>query len=620
MYQMKNGILFRDEKPVFALGQSYYPSYHPQKVPFLPEDDRIAEMEKDLRGMKEAGFHLVRMAALGDVRLEAGEVKVQFDLPDAFCRMCESLDLASMVRLQGYSMNLRGFEDGDMVSAQGETMPFHWGWFIRSCLNHPGIYEDNEKGTVASAAHFADFPSVVSFQIYNEPAYPHEGFYDYHPATVAAYRVWLAEKGLAAEDPPTERPAAGMDPMPWVRFRMFLMERMTRFMCDMSDRAHEGYAGAETLTCHMSCPVTPGAAVRGEDYFDTAKGMDILGITSYLPHRGPSFHQAGLQLAMSESAAALYGKHTWIIEYNARTGMPPAEWERETYAAIGQGIKGILYYQWRADYPFADGPEPEGFGMLYNDGRRTAMFDTAVAMNRLIGRLGEEIVTARKARSGVAILYSHHQNAYTDATDNGDIANVRHCHEESILSLRALYTLLSQRSLPVDFLRAEDLQANPLDARTLLIPTVRGLPEAELDQIEAFSRSGGAVYAFQRDLMAFVPFVRNEVSVLHGVLIEQYDLGTLLEVARVTPPASVSGHSCVDARILHGDGYALCVLTNYDPLERKIENAVLQVHGVPYGTATAFALGLPEEGLPLAVEGGKVILPTLHYGAIIRLS
>lgn len=41
----------------------------------------------------------------------------------------------------------------------------------------------------------------------------------------------------------------------------------------------------------MSCPLVPGATVRGEDYYTTAQGMDILGITCYLVNRGPAFHQ-----------------------------------------------------------------------------------------------------------------------------------------------------------------------------------------------------------------------------------------------------------------------------------------------------------------------------------------
>ena len=407
-YAIINGILHHDGKPQFALGQSYYPSYHEQKVPVLEGQDRIGEMKKDLRLMKDAGFNIVRMAALGQVKMAEGDVNVQFDLPDAFCRECEAQDMASMIRLQGYSMNLRHFDDATMLNEKGEKMPFQWGWFVRNSLNHPGIYEDNVHGTVESARHFSHFKSVVSFQIYNEPAYPTEGFYDYHPDTIRRFAQWCAQNGLPAYEAPRRRPAAGEDPKPWVYWRLFQQERLNDFICDMGRQAKKGYAAPANLTCHMSCPVVPGAAIRGEDYFTTAEEMDILGITAYIVNRGPSFHLATMVLDACESAAATFDKRAWLIEYNARTDMPPQEWARETYAAVGRGFKGIMYYQWRADYPFADGPEPEGFGMLFNDGRKSSCYEIGIAMNRLITRLSSELAGMRKLRNGVGILYSNH--------------------------------------------------------------------------------------------------------------------------------------------------------------------------------------------------------------------
>jgi hypothetical protein len=490
-YSIVNGVLHHDGKPQFALGQSYYPSYHQQKVPVLESGDRIGEMLRDLRMMKEAGFNIVRMAALGQVETDGDDVRVRFDLPDAFCRECEKQDLAAMIRLQGYSMNLRGFDDATMLKEKGEKMPFNWGWFVRNSLNHPGIYEDNVRGTVESARHFADFPAVTSFQIYNEPAYPTEGFYDYHPYTLERFAKWCRDKGLPAFEAPRRRPVAGEDAAPWTYWRLFQQERLNEFLCDMGRRAREGYAAPANLTCHMGCPVTPGAAIRGEDYFATAEGMDILGITAYTVNRGPSFHQASMVLDACESAAATFDKRAWLIEYNARTDMPPQEWPRETYAAVGRGFKGILYYQWRADYPFADGPEPEGFGMLFNDGRKASSYDIGIATNRMLTKLSTQLATMEKLRDGVGILYSNYANARSDATDNGAAYAVSECHERSILAMRRCYTLLNRRGLTVDFARACDLERNPLGIRVLLLPFAEGLSGEELDRIEAFEKAGG---------------------------------------------------------------------------------------------------------------------------------
>ena len=83
MYQLKNGILHRANRKIFALGQSYYPSFHPLKHPVPPDQDRVGEMKKDFADMAAAGFELVRLAAVGRVRRDNGKIVVDFPLPDA---------------------------------------------------------------------------------------------------------------------------------------------------------------------------------------------------------------------------------------------------------------------------------------------------------------------------------------------------------------------------------------------------------------------------------------------------------------------------------------------------------------------------------------------------------
>lgn len=40
-YTIRKGVLYHDGRAQIALGQSYYPSYHPQKVPVPPTGDRL---------------------------------------------------------------------------------------------------------------------------------------------------------------------------------------------------------------------------------------------------------------------------------------------------------------------------------------------------------------------------------------------------------------------------------------------------------------------------------------------------------------------------------------------------------------------------------------------------
>lgn len=626
MYKLENGILYHHGQPQIALGQSYYPSYHVQKVPVPPEGDRIGEMRQDMAEMRQAGFNLCRIAALGDVEWDGeGPVQVDFPLPDAFCEICDESDMAAMVRLQGYSMNLRKFDDATMLNAAGEKMPFHWSWFVRNSLSHPGIYEDNVQGTIASAAHFEKYPSVVSFQIYNEPAYPHQGFYDYHPYAIAAWREWLVAEGHMVQElakdinPPRERPKAQESPEMWILWREFHRNRLNEYLCEMGDKAKEGYAVPENLTCHMGVPFSPGNAVRGQDYFQTAEGMDILGITHYVPCRGPEYHQACLVLDGAESAAALFGKHAWLIEYNARTNMPPMEWERETYAALGRGFKGILYYQWRADYPYPGSPEPEGFGLLFNDKRKAPIYDTAIAMNKLINSLSSLFAQGEKMRSGLGILYSNYANAYFDAKDNIECDGAVDSHDRYILALRAAYRSLNAQGAVVDSIRAQDLAKNPLGIKVLVLPMVEGLSKEELEQVEAFKANEGKVYLYNNILDCFSAYAPSTERRLHGIVYDEYDALSFLKKEQVLIPAMVKNAPFCDARLLVGPEKDVVCLCNYDPLEGAVTEGILTLAGKEYSQGMFYTVQ-NQEGTKLAVENQQVKLPAFQAGAVLVLS
>ena len=174
MYQINGSILHKDGKKIFALGESYYPSFHPCKFPVKPEDDRIGEMIKDLKMMAEAGFNHVRFAALGTLSYDRESNTVTLDAPfvDAMTEEAQKNDLSVSVRLQGFSVNLRGFTDAEMIDEHGNVPDYVWSDFVRSTPNHPGILEDNFVHGRDTAKHFAKFSNVVGYQIYNEPKYP----------------------------------------------------------------------------------------------------------------------------------------------------------------------------------------------------------------------------------------------------------------------------------------------------------------------------------------------------------------------------------------------------------------------------------------------------------------
>lgn len=614
-YQLKNGVLFRDGAPVIALGQSYYPSFHQAKYPVPPEGDRVGVMKQDFQAMREAGFNFVRVAALGDVFLRGEKIHVETPFADQMVRELQAQNLAASVRLQGYVMNLHGYEDYLMRNERDEPMEKNWAAFMQSSLFHEGVMRDNRLASQALARHFEALPGVVSYQIYNEPHYPYNGVFDYHPATLAAYRAWERSQGLPEEDPPRRRPLPGEDPEPWIRWRQFNMDALSGFLNATAAAVKEAAPDKETYTCMTAAPAENAASSLGVDYFANGEGMDAVGITNYICQEGADWYAASYTIQMAECAAALQGRHAWTIEVDARMLMPGRKTHEETYTLLGSGHKGIVYYEWRGDYPDKGTPLPDNCGFITHDGKKAAHYDRSVQMLAFVNRHSTLLASAEKARDGVALLWSGHATAWADAQMNDSGINL-FVHQ----SLQA-YRELVRQDATADVVRAKDLAENRLGVRILFVPCVKKwLSGEEIAQIDAFSAAGGRVYCLKQEGgfgsttpcgwwgwdVQVLPVVSHE---FRGAL----EVEDALEEAGFSPEVRVSSRHLKHG-LLAGDGYRLAIFTNTDPARRDVQNARVTLK-VPCIRAR-FLTADGETDLP----GGSVIdLPAVREGGVLHL-
>ena len=616
MYELKNGVLYQDGKPIIAMGQSYYPSFHEAKYPAPPSGDRVGLMKKDIRLMREVGFQFLRVAAIGQVRLENDQVVVDTPFVDEMLKEAHQAGMATSVRLQGYVMNLRGYTDYLMRNQNDEPMRLDWSAFMQSSLYHAGILQDNKDATQALARHFQTIPGVLSYQIYNEPHYPYNGLFDYHPATLAAYQAWRRDRGLPPEDPPRRRPTENESPEPWIQWRLFNMHAMSKFLNDSAAAAKEAAPDKETYTCITSAPINSGVMDAGINYFDNGEGMDQVGITSYLHQEGADYYNAALQYAMTESAAALNGKHAWDIEIDARTHMPARKGPEETYNLLGAGFKGIVYYEWRGDYADEKTPLPDNCGFIFNDGRKTEHYDRSVAMVRFVNRYSSLFAAAEKMRTGVAMLYSEYAIASADAFKSPEGEN------EFILQMKQMYRELRRSQIPADFVCARHLKENVLGVKYLFIPCKRtSLSEEEQAQIDAFEAAGGQAYFLnpKSGMGGSVPYGwwRWNVERLNGTTSEfrsRLELEDVLEQCGIVPPVHVSSRH-LQAGLLRGENYTLAVFNNIDPAHRNVAGAAVTLQ-TPCSRARFVSI---DQDVTLPCENGVILLPEVVEGGVLIL-
>lgn len=614
MYKLINGILKKDGEAVFGIGSHYYASYHPLKVPVPEWGDRAAEMKKDLGDMKAAQINIVRIAALGKIWEDTDGARGEFPLGEQIAGTLAALDMALMVRLNGYDSGLHSYPDEKMQDENGRDVPCEWFQFIRNCLNHSGVTRDNCTVTRLGAQAFSRYENLVGFQIFNEPAYPNFGFYDYNVHTVAAYRKWLSERTGLSEaaarqvEPPRRRPTYEEDVQAWVDWRLFQTERMNDYLADLSDCAKAAVPQAETFTCMTCCPVQTGSSMRGTDYFRIAERMDMVGITMYLNPLGVFYSELSRVLDYAESAAACFSKHAWLIEYNARTDLTPREFEVETYAALGSGFKGIMYYQWRADYVYDGSPEPNGFGMVYNDGTKTKKYGAAMKMHRMLARHGGRLVRQERRKEGLAILFSEHMNAYYDACCNGDLKNSWSGKEENILNSMAVYRRFKKLFISPVAVRAKELGNLPFEVRTLIIGADKGLSKDEESALRRFRDGGGKIFVYDRYLCAYRT----------GEDDRWYSEEDILSLSGISAAAYVE-EAGVDVRCLSGENEHAFVLVDYAENTAPRKNLRVYLGKGQTCGRFLFVSGDEERVLPVqnADEKRCVVIPELENGGIL---
>lgn len=609
-YCLKNGILYIDGEAVFGIGSHYYPSYHPKKVPVPESGDRFGEMKKDFAEMQKAHVNIVRTAAIGKFEREGERINASFPLGDSIAKELEKRKIALAVRLNGYDNGLNEYSDEKMLDENGEPIRNAWSQFITNSVCHKGAKADNKTVTEIGAEFFGKYKNVVGFQIFNEPAFPCHGFYDYNESAVNAYREERGKNGAKEADcePPRRRPVYTESPENWIRWRLFNAEKFNDYLNFLAAAAKNKKPSAETFTCMTCCPVQIGSSMRGADFFRVAEKMDIVGITLYLDCKGAFYYEHARVMDYAESAAASFGKHFWLIEYNARTDMSPREFEAETYAAIGSGAKGIMYYQWRGDYVFGDSPEPDGFGMVYNDRRPTEKYDSAMKMHDMLYRLSGRIVKKERVRQGIGILHSEHANAYFDAICNGSNKAAWSGKEDNIFSVMGVYRKFKREFVSLFAVRSQELNALPFSLGALIVPEEEGLSEGEKTAIEIFEKNGGKTFYYDKYLDSFKP------ADFEKRWYEAYEIADTYGRKIAT-----TGDKKVDLKFLEDEYEYAIVAIDFAEEARTIEGLEIRLCAETGGENCLFVCGKRETSLPVVScgEDKKIVIPEFVNGGVI---
>lgn len=621
-YKIKKGILYQDGKKTYVLGQSYYPSFNPTKYPVPPEGDRVGEMKKDIKMMGEMGFNHIRFAALGDTRLEGETLVVDTPFIDEMVQEAEKRDISVSVRQQGFAVNLRGFQDVDLVDWNGNTPVYRWADFIRTRLFHEGLLEDNRTYAKGVAEHFAAFPNMVGYQIYNEPHYPVYEIFDYSEDAIREYRRWLVEKGeMTEEEAKDYQPPKGrkeQEPRMWALWRLFARDGITSFLNNASDASMEG-ADLPTYTCFTVAGVTKRTVYHGCDLFANGRSMGIVGYTCYVHACGANAPMLSLQVDTAQCAAELGGTESWCIELDSRTYIPPSIYTRGVYTVLGSGCKGIVFYQWRGDYPAPGVPFPNSCGLLNYDGTKTANFENARKVNQFILAHNDLLMNARRAHEGVGMLHSDYATFMCDAVENADKLRADEGFMNRHLSLFAkTYRELRETGVSVSIVDEQGLRENLFGIKVLLLPSMQLLSPKEQEAVQEFRQKGGKVYYMEGTQHFTGEFGYRELEdekrgYVETVFWPLYTPRDILTAEGITPKLSAQTPQ-ISVQTLVGEDFTLGVVTQTSVCQK--EQDVHLVVNVPFKTASFSDIEGEKE---VEVCGNEIIVKNVTDGGILIL-
>ena len=367
------------------------------------------DWHRDLEMIKDTGFNLIRIrvgmdsaldeiAGLLDIAHDFG-LKVEFGfatfyVPDWF--------------VEKYPDSKTVLADGDLIPR--DPLDYRW---PRACIHHPEYRRLRDQIIDACAKSFKDHPSVVAWDIHNEPSL--RSCYCDH--TLAVYRKTLKDEFRGIEDlnrlfdtaftsfqetmPPKSRNENGNA---WRHWRTFLTTQLSEFLNEGRDII-KGHVADAVTTYNLTNPFQIGKSAQ--DWWNV-RNYELLSLSHYC---GSSANTTGRAFKLELMKALDPTKEVWIAEFQ---GGPFREFNLypgkalalELAAALSHGVKGVIFYRWE---PLLSGPEPWVNGMTEVDNYDT---ERRLTLKKAIAELREfenilDYGESRKARVGIFIDREH---------------------------------------------------------------------------------------------------------------------------------------------------------------------------------------------------------------------
>ena len=438
----------------YQFGVDYYPEHWPKE-----------RWPIDARMMREMGIQIVRMAEFSWQKFEPSEGDFHFEDLD------EAIDVLAAEGIDVILGTPTAAPPAWIIEQNPEIQPITWkneqrffGGRHHDCQANPAYRAHIRRYVTAFAAHYADNPHVVGWQVDNELGNSH-GDLCYCDSCEKRFRLWLQDKyhtveelnrawgaafwsqGYASFDEvhsPKVTAAWGPNPsrdLDWKRFTSDLVCEFHQFQADILRAAAPEKFITHNLMGFCSKP----------SYYDLGQQLDF---ASHDQYPGGHFHarhdeyRADFHAAELDFIRAVKQQSFWIMEQQSGItgwevlGRTPQPGQIPLWAmqCVAHGADTIVFFRWRS-CPM--GTEQYWHGILPHSGRPGRYHREISGLMKKYAPLLKEI-SGGVPKAEVAILRSYDQERAIDIQPH-------HPQHRYIQHLMTYYKALHRANVPVDF-------------------------------------------------------------------------------------------------------------------------------------------------------------------------
>ncbi len=476
------------QKHSILIGTHYeYPfggmATRPEWLPQGPGD-----WQRDLEMIKDTGFDSIRIRIGFDSHLD--EVAHLLDL-------CLALDLKVFFGFATFYVNnefLSDYPDAKVIDRAGQAMPvneYDYRW-QRACIDHPEYRRRRDALVQACAIRFGHHPTIIAWDIHNEPSVGPGDHPCYCHHTLDKYRRDLAIRfdsidalnqrwGTAFSDfdvVEAPREVATSPDSFWRDWREFTARNLSEFLLSGIGIIKERLPKSQASFNFTSAFSIEG---NGQDWW-IAPQLDFASHSNYPEGAPETAAETGSRIDLLKAVAP--GRDVWVAEFqggpfNRYVLYRGIHIEAEVNKIFSHACRALFFYRWE---PLMNGPEPWINGMIDADTYDT---ERRLAAKRIIAELREHeniLAIGHTVQPRVGIYL---------AREMVWAANAR--QSPLYQTVQGLYALLLDMGYAPSFIT--DSIAATHDLALVVVPNMLDLTETDWGSLNAFMESGGRVIA-----------------------------------------------------------------------------------------------------------------------------